>query len=118
MGNFQLEMFNRNYLKNQYSHIKKTWSVPMYMTVIVIISVLAVFCFEEMGLFNKELNINHKPVVHIGKIQQTLNKDIENKAEIKDSFKLFSKINTESKLIKEKNQEKMMDMLFDGIDDY
>jgi len=90
----------------------------MLMSVFIIISLLVVFSFEEMGLFRKELNINSE-VLHIGKIQQTLTKKIkENNVENNELEQIvISKVNSESQKIKEKTQEKMMNILIDGIDD-
>ena len=59
-------MFIGNYLSNKYQQYrKKTWSAPMLMSVFIIISMLLVFSFEQIGLFRKESNLT--TAIHIGK---------------------------------------------------
>merc|ERR1711934_21412 len=117
MGNFQPKMIYGNYFNKKYKQYRnRTWSAPMLMSVFIIISMFLVFSFEQIGIFRKEINLG-KTAVRIGKVQQ--NKiDIENKSEkveLKES--VIAKVTNESKMIKEKNQEKMMNILLDGIDE-
>lgn len=60
-------MFYGNYFSNKYQQLRKrNWSAPMLMTVVIIISMLMVFSFEQIGLFRKENNLSVS-VKHIGK---------------------------------------------------
>jgi len=95
---------------------KKTWSAPMIMTVFIITSMLMVFSCEQIGLFRKENNLETQ-AIHIGKIQQTISKKFENtndKFNINES--IITKINNESVKEKEKTQEKMMNILMNGLE--
>ena len=111
-------MIYGNYFNKKYKQYRnKTWSAPMLMSVFIIISMFLVFSFEQIGIFRKESNLG-KTAVHIGKsknyffiklVQQGKNKNIEKiseKMDLKESLK--TKVTNESKIIKEKNQEKMM----------
>merc|ERR1712032_247715 len=115
MGNFLSEMFYRNeYVNKKYTEYRrKYWSAPMLMSVFIIISMLAVFSFEQIGLFKKENNLD--TAMHVGKIQQTRPQNIENLSVMKDISEQM-KVNTESKIIKEKQQEKMMNILIEGLE--
>lgn len=60
-------MFYGRFFSNKYQQYKKrNWSAPMLMSVFIIISLLVVFSFEEIGLFRKENNLSSE-VMHIGK---------------------------------------------------
>merc|ERR1712151_1006110 len=110
-------MFYRNEYVNKYTEYRrKYWSAPMLMSVLIIISMLAVFSFEQIGLFKKENNLD--TAMHVGKIQQTRpQNNIENLSVMKDiSEQIKMKVNTESKIIKEKTQEKMMNILIEGLE--
>jgi len=60
-------MFYGNYFNNKYQTLKKkTWSAPTLIAIVIIISMILVFSFEQIGLFRKEYNLNSE-VQHIGK---------------------------------------------------
>ena len=59
-------MFIGKYLKKKYQHYRnRTWSAPMFMSVFIIVSMLLVFSFEQIGIFRKESNLT--TAIHIGK---------------------------------------------------
>ena len=108
--------------KNSFKH--GTWSAPAIMTAILIIGMMLIYGFESLGLSQREKNVSLRqtnPEVMI----KMLNDDQKLIEQIRENNKLIYKMNKYVKFgkhdlnklklqAKEKNTEKILNLLLDG----
>ena len=123
---------------NKTSNIRKqTWSAPAVMILFLFFCMLLVYSFESIGIFRKETNLEYRTLYFNNgmKIFQNLffkniviteldirtnankknNKELSEKVVVQTDA-ISNKVKIDSQISKEKNLQKMMNMMFNGID--